>query len=54
MATSSKEWKDFNVDKAFGKLLHVGLIHKYGEDFEDSYLENNNQTHIPKQETQKT
>ena len=35
MATSSKEWKDFNVHKAFNKVLHLAFIMKYGPEEDD-------------------
>ena len=35
MATSSKEWKDFNVHKAFNKVLHLAYIMKYGPEDDD-------------------
>ena len=31
MATSSKEWHDFNVHKAFNKVLQAAYLMKYGD-----------------------
>ena len=32
MATSSKEWQDFNVHKTFNKMLQAAYLMKYGDE----------------------